>query len=88
MYNICAFQTWNMSFLHFSVQNMYRFFNTNMYRFDQSDKCARQITLIFKKKVHEEGHSWKNLTNEMLNLYWEEFQVRFIYTNTYYVLQI
>ena len=55
---------------------MYRFFNTNMYRFDQSDKCARQITLIFKKKVHEEGHSWKNLTNEMLNLYWEEFQVR------------
>ena len=50
-----------------------------MYRFDQSDKCARQITLIFKKKVHEEGHSWKNLTNEMLNLYWEEFQVRFMF---------
>ena len=51
------------------------FFDYLFQRFDQSD-CARKITSIFKKKLHEDGHSWKNLSKDMLDLYWEEFQVR------------
>ncbi|XP_039130914.1 uncharacterized protein LOC120267324 [Dioscorea cayenensis subsp. rotundata] len=37
--------------------------------------CARKITFIFKERMDENGYSWKNISKETKNFYWNEFQV-------------
>ncbi|KAJ0977711.1 hypothetical protein J5N97_013185 [Dioscorea zingiberensis] len=38
------------------------------------DVCARRITTIFKERLDENGHCWKNVSMETKEFYWNEFQ--------------
>ncbi|XP_039117863.1 uncharacterized protein LOC120253626 [Dioscorea cayenensis subsp. rotundata] len=44
-----------------------------------SDVCARRITSIFKERMDENGHCWKNVSKETKDFYWNEFQKHFIW---------
>ncbi|XP_039118298.1 uncharacterized protein LOC120254217 [Dioscorea cayenensis subsp. rotundata] len=39
-----------------------------------SDVCARKITFIFKERMDENGYSWKNVSKETKDFYWNEFR--------------
>ncbi|XP_039140187.1 uncharacterized protein LOC120277413 isoform X2 [Dioscorea cayenensis subsp. rotundata] len=44
-----------------------------------SDVCARKITFIFKERMDENGYSWKNVSKETKDFYWNEFQKFFVW---------
>ncbi|XP_039132984.1 uncharacterized protein LOC120270049 [Dioscorea cayenensis subsp. rotundata] len=44
-----------------------------------SDVCAQKITFIFKERMDENGYSWKNVSKETKDFYWNEFQKFFVW---------
>ncbi|KAJ0964935.1 hypothetical protein J5N97_026073 [Dioscorea zingiberensis] len=43
-----------------------------------SDVCARRITTIFKERLDENKHCWKNVSMETKEFYWNEFQDHYL----------